>query len=74
MYFRFLILAQVAERLIEAVEESSSSSSSRVSQQMSFFINFDSEDILRQANESTVRHQRGTLQYLSAVVNLTQIF
>lgn len=52
--------SQVAERLIAAVEESSSSSGG-VSQPMSFFINFDSRDILRQANESTIRYQRGTL-------------
>lgn len=45
----------VAERLIAAVQESSS----RASPHMSFFINFDSEDILRQANESTLRHRRG---------------
>nr|GMD46503.1 fatty acid amide hydrolase-like isoform X1 [Ipomoea batatas] len=44
----------VAERLIKAINESSSSKL-----QMSFFINFDAEDILRQAAESTVRYERG---------------
>lgn len=44
----------VAERFIAAVHESS-----KPSQQMSFFISFDSEDIIRQATESTLRYERG---------------
>ncbi|XP_057770170.1 fatty acid amide hydrolase-like [Salvia miltiorrhiza] len=44
----------VAERFIGCVRESSSEK-----QQMSFFINYCVQDILRQAAESTLRHQRG---------------
>ncbi|XP_057416719.1 fatty acid amide hydrolase-like isoform X2 [Lotus japonicus] len=44
----------VAERFIAAVDESS-----KPSLQMGFFINYTAEDILRQAHESTLRHQRG---------------
>jgi Asp-tRNA(Asn)/Glu-tRNA(Gln) amidotransferase A subunit family amidase len=40
----------VADRLIATVHESS---------EMSFFINYNTEDILRQATESTLRYQRG---------------
>lgn len=52
-------LPQVAERFIAAVRESS-----KPSQEMSFFISFDPEDILRQATESTLRHERGKVSYL----------
>ncbi|XP_019157487.1 PREDICTED: fatty acid amide hydrolase-like isoform X2 [Ipomoea nil] len=44
----------VADRLINAVRESSSSEL-----QMGFYINFDAEDILRQAVKSTIRYERG---------------
>ncbi|XP_041002917.1 fatty acid amide hydrolase-like [Juglans microcarpa x Juglans regia] len=44
----------VAERFIEAVRESSSPPL-----QMSFFINYNVEDILKQATESTLRYERG---------------
>ncbi|XP_007048552.2 PREDICTED: fatty acid amide hydrolase [Theobroma cacao] len=44
----------VAERFIDAVRESSSHPLP-----MSFFINYDAEDILRQATESTLRYERG---------------
>ncbi|GMY11579.1 fatty acid amide hydrolase-like [Fagus crenata] len=44
----------VAERFIAAVRESSNPSL-----QMSFFINYNTEDILRQATESTLRYERG---------------
>ncbi|OMO52026.1 Amidase [Corchorus capsularis] len=44
----------VAERFIVAVGESSS-----LPLPMCFFIDYDSEDILRQATESTLRYQRG---------------
>jgi hypothetical protein len=47
---------QVAERFIAAVDESS-----KPRLQMGFFINYNVEDILRQANESTIRYQKGTL-------------
>ncbi|KAE8665997.1 fatty acid amide hydrolase-like isoform X2 [Hibiscus syriacus] len=49
----FYIL-QVAERFIDAVRESS-----RRPLPVSFFINYDAEDILRQATESTLRYERG---------------
>ncbi|XVE86449.1 hypothetical protein DITRI_Ditri18aG0035000 [Diplodiscus trichospermus] len=45
---------RVAEQFIEAVRESSSLPSP-----MSFFINSDTEDILRQATESTLRYDKG---------------
>lgn len=48
-------LVQVAERFIAAVHESSNPPS-----QMSFFINYNAEDILRQAYESTLRYEQGT--------------
>ncbi|XP_073226624.1 fatty acid amide hydrolase-like isoform X2 [Cicer arietinum] len=44
----------VAERFIAAVDESSKSPL-----QMGFFINYNVEDILRQANESTLRYKKG---------------
>ncbi|KAM0969021.1 hypothetical protein ACFX2A_017595 [Malus domestica] len=44
----------VAERLIAAIRESYSPSF-----QMSFFINYDAEDILKQATESTLRYEQG---------------
>ncbi|KHG09903.1 Fatty acid amide hydrolase -like protein [Gossypium arboreum] len=45
---------KVAERFIYAVHESSSRPLS-----IAFFINYDAEDILRQATESTLRYERG---------------
>ncbi|GMI67816.1 fatty acid amide hydrolase [Hibiscus trionum] len=45
---------RVAERFIDAVRESSTGALP-----MSFFINYDAEDILRQATESTLRYKRG---------------
>ncbi|XWS44635.1 hypothetical protein CRYUN_Cryun15aG0065100 [Craigia yunnanensis] len=45
---------RVAEQFIDAVRESSSPPLP-----MSFFINYDAEDILRQATESTLRYERG---------------
>ncbi|CAI9108759.1 OLC1v1008440C1 [Oldenlandia corymbosa var. corymbosa] len=44
----------VAEKLIEAVRESS-----KPSIEMSFFISFEAQDILNQASESTLRYERG---------------
>jgi hypothetical protein len=49
-------LAQVAEQLVTAIRESSSPP-----MDMAFFINYDAEDILRQAKESTRRYERGSL-------------
>ncbi|KAI5671905.1 hypothetical protein M9H77_12269 [Catharanthus roseus] len=46
--------SMVAERLIAAIKESSGAPL-----QMSFFINFDSDDILKQAKESSHRYERG---------------
>lgn len=46
----------VAERFIASVNESL-----KPPLQMGFFINYNVEDILRQANESTLRYQKGTL-------------
>ncbi|MBA0697396.1 hypothetical protein Goari_020937, partial [Gossypium aridum] len=45
---------KVAEQFINAVLESS-----RAALPMSFFINYDAEDILKQATESTLRYERG---------------
>lgn len=45
---------QVADRFIAAVRESSNPPL-----QMSFFINFSVEDIIRQATESTLRYEQG---------------
>ncbi|XWS29947.1 hypothetical protein CRYUN_Cryun24cG0074500 [Craigia yunnanensis] len=45
---------RVAEQFIDTVRESSSSHLP-----MSFFINYDAEDIIRQATESTLRYERG---------------
>ncbi|KAH1038302.1 hypothetical protein J1N35_040045 [Gossypium stocksii] len=45
---------QVAEQFINAVLESS-----RAALPMSFFINYNAEDILKQATESTLRYERG---------------
>ncbi|KAF5727617.1 hypothetical protein HS088_TW22G01313 [Tripterygium wilfordii] len=50
----------VAERLIAAIKESSSHP-----MQMSFFINYYAEDILKQATESTLRYKNG--QQISAL-------
>ncbi|GJR34697.1 fatty acid amide hydrolase-like protein [Tanacetum coccineum] len=44
----------VAERLISAVVQSSSPE-----KDMSFFISYDAQDILRQATESTLRYEKG---------------
>ncbi|KAJ0096889.1 hypothetical protein Patl1_28111 [Pistacia atlantica] len=44
----------IAERFLAAVRESSSPPL-----QMSFFINYDAEDILRQATESSLRYEKG---------------
>ncbi|KAK2384917.1 fatty acid amide hydrolase [Trifolium repens] len=44
----------VAERFIAAVDESS-----KPRLQMGFFINYNVEDILKQASESTIRYQKG---------------
>ncbi|KAJ1405019.1 Amidase, conserved site [Sesbania bispinosa] len=44
----------VAERFIAAVDESS-----KPPLKMGFFINYNADDILRQANESTLRYQKG---------------
>ncbi|TKY60468.1 Fatty acid amide hydrolase [Spatholobus suberectus] len=44
----------VAERFIAAVDESS-----KPPLRMGFFINYNADDILRQANESTLRYQKG---------------
>ena len=46
---------QVAERFIAAVSESS-----KPPLQMAFFIDYDAKDILKQADESTLRYQTGT--------------
>ncbi|MCI03358.1 fatty acid amide hydrolase-like, partial [Trifolium medium] len=51
---RRLSIQQVAERFIAADDESS-----KPRLQMGFFINYSVEDILRQANESTIRYQKG---------------
>ncbi|OIV98113.1 hypothetical protein TanjilG_25978 [Lupinus angustifolius] len=45
---------QVAERFITAVDESTKSPL-----QMGFFIHYNADDILRQANESTTRYRKG---------------
>ncbi|MBA0726088.1 hypothetical protein Golax_001938, partial [Gossypium laxum] len=45
---------KVAEQFINAVHESS-----HAALPMSFFINYDAEDILKQATESTLRYERG---------------
>ncbi|XP_020203972.1 fatty acid amide hydrolase isoform X2 [Cajanus cajan] len=45
----------VAERFIAAVQESS-----KPALQMGFFINYNADDILKQANESTLRYQKGS--------------
>ncbi|EXC28053.1 Fatty acid amide hydrolase [Morus notabilis] len=55
----------VAERFIEAVRESSNPPL-----QMSFFINSDAADILRQATESTFRYQQGFQHSLRRVAGL----
>lgn len=46
---------QVAEQFIAAVQESCNPQL-----HMSFFINYDTGDILKQATESTLRYERGT--------------
>jgi len=51
----FSSFEEVAERFIAAVDESS-----KPTLQMGFFINYNVEDILRQANESTLRYRKGT--------------
>lgn len=57
MYFNGIddAFVQVAERFIDAVRESCNPQL-----HMSFFINYDTEDILKQATESTLRYERGT--------------
>ncbi|GER35251.1 glutamyl-tRNA(Gln) amidotransferase subunit A [Striga asiatica] len=52
----------VAQRLIARVHESSSQKLP-----MSFFINFSEEDILKQANESSLRYQRGGTKWMHKV-------
>uniref|UniRef100_A0A6N2NKF2 Amidase domain-containing protein n=1 Tax=Salix viminalis TaxID=40686 RepID=A0A6N2NKF2_SALVM len=47
---------KVAERLVAAIRESSSPPLD-----MAFFINYDAEDILRQAKESTLRYERANV-------------
>lgn len=54
-----ILLLQVAEQFIYAVRESSNPPFP-----MSFFINYDVEDILRQARESTLRYERGNLSLI----------
>lgn len=49
-------VVQVAERFVAAVYKSA-----RPPLEMSFFINYNVEDILKQANESTLRYERGTV-------------
>ncbi|XP_010674370.2 fatty acid amide hydrolase isoform X1 [Beta vulgaris subsp. vulgaris] len=51
---RVLTPSMVAERFIRAVEQSSSAKCN-----MSFFISCDAKNILEQAAESTLRHERG---------------
>jgi hypothetical protein len=46
---------QVAERFVAAIDESI-----KPPLEMGFFINYNVDDILRQATESTLRYQRGT--------------
>jgi len=65
VFHKFLMLfswAQVAEQLVTAIRESSSPP-----MDMAFFINYDAEDILRQAKESTRRYERGSLNWNSWV-------
>lgn len=62
-YLLFMLpraLMQVAERFISFILESSSPPL-----RMAFFINYNAEDILRQATESTHRYERGTPLYLA---------
>ncbi|KAK9030274.1 hypothetical protein V6N11_031702 [Hibiscus sabdariffa] len=53
-FIRDYVSTDVAEHFIDAVRESCSPPFP-----MSFFINYDAEDILRQARESTLRYERG---------------
>jgi hypothetical protein len=50
---------QVAARFLAAVRESSGPGVSN----MAFFISCDPDDVMRQAEESTLRYQRGTVYY-----------
>lgn len=50
-------------RFLAAVKESSEPHIN-----MSFFINYNPEDILRQANESTLRYENGSLSHLFTVI------
>lgn len=52
----FILITQVAERFVAAIDESV-----KPPLQMGFFIDYNVDDILRQATESTIRYQRGTL-------------
>lgn len=61
--------SQVAKRFLAAVKESSEPHLN-----MSFFINYDSEDILRQAEESTLRHERGSLLLLWFTFSILKIY
>lgn len=53
---KFIFFTQVAERFVAAIDESI-----KPPLQMGFFIHYNVDDILRQATESTLRYQRGTL-------------
>lgn len=54
-FVRLDFFVQVSERLIAAIHESSSPQLD-----MAFFINYNADDIRRQATESTIRYERGT--------------
>lgn len=51
------IVLQVAKRFLAAVKESSGPTMN-----MAFFISCDPEDVMKQAEESTLRYQTGTNQ------------
>jgi hypothetical protein len=51
------VFLQVAKRFLAAVKESSGPTLN-----MGFFISCDPEDIMKQAEESTLRYQRGKIQ------------
>lgn len=57
-------MEQVAERFIKAVRESANPS-----MKMSFFINYDANDTLRQAIDSTLRYQQGTINSQPRTLN-----
>ena len=50
---------QVATRFLAAVRESSSATGSGMN--LAFFISCDHDDVMRQAEESTLRYQRGNV-------------